>query len=667
MMFIRPLLVSLLVFGFGCGDKDEDEERVEGTEAGDCEDDADNDGDGLFDCDDDGCAGASACDETDTDTETDTETDTDTDTDTNTDSDTDTPCVADLTLSFPDGTSATLDYCQSYSMDATFEFDPDEPPEIRSPTLIFHAVTDTDFECWVQITEPAACGEGYYRMDGTSGAVILDTHDCSGVGDDYEGEYTSSTGYLRMDTFHAGDEPGNFSGDPLEATMAGYVSVQTSEGIALTGDFSMTTEITAGDAEDADCVVSDGDEDADGYTHPYFDGDDCDDDNADAFPGATTDATSGECMEDIDGDGYGGVEPSDGFDPGTDCDDDDAAVFPGATTDATSGECMEDTDGDGYGSVEPSDGFDPGTDCDDGDDRLHPYDADGDGIMDSCGWRVSAGGMHNCALDSSGSIECWGIDDGHKYYDHGQVTDTPTGNGYTAVSAGSYHNCALDSSGGIECWGRDDHGQVTDTPTGNGYTAVSAGSYHSCALDSAGGIECWGWGVMSDTPTDTGYTAVSTGRGGQNDTSNACALDAYGGIECWGGWPYHTDAYGSSGKPTGTGYTTVSIGGAHGCALDSSGSIECVGYDEYGQVSDTPIGSGYTAVSANFYHNCALDSAGGIECWGWDTGYNPVSDTSTGTGYTAVSAGENHNCAIDASGGIDCWGADNYDQVSDSP
>ena len=68
-------------------------------------------------------------------------------------------CVADLTLALPDGTSTTLDYCQAYSMEVTFEFDPDEAPAIRSPRLVFHSVTDTGFECWVEITEPAAEAE----------------------------------------------------------------------------------------------------------------------------------------------------------------------------------------------------------------------------------------------------------------------------------------------------------------------------------------------------------------------------------------------------------------------------------------------------------------------------------------------------------------------------
>ena len=80
-------------------------------------------------------------------------------------------CVADFTLGMSDGTSTTLNYCAEASMDATFEFDPDKPPEVRDPTLVFHAVTDGEFECSVTITEPAICGVGYYRMDGSAGST----------------------------------------------------------------------------------------------------------------------------------------------------------------------------------------------------------------------------------------------------------------------------------------------------------------------------------------------------------------------------------------------------------------------------------------------------------------------------------------------------------------
>ncbi len=71
----------------------------------------------------------------------------------------------------------------------------------------------------------------------------------------------------------------------------------------------------------------------------------------------------------------------------------------------------DEVDGDGY-TVEDGD-------CDDEDDGLYPHDSDGDGIDDGCGWRVSAGQEHSCALDTSGTIECWGKDE------YGQVSDVP--------------------------------------------------------------------------------------------------------------------------------------------------------------------------------------------------------------------------------------------------
>jgi len=74
------------------------------------------------------------------------------------------------------------------------------------------------------------------------------------------------------------------------------------------------------------------------------------------------------------------------------------------------------------------------------------------------------GRVHTCAIDSTSSIECWGVDDDEPSLDYGQVTDVPPGSGYTSVSAGGYHNCAINAVGGIECWGTDYYGQVSDAP-----------------------------------------------------------------------------------------------------------------------------------------------------------------------------------------------------------
>ena len=95
----------------------------------------------------------------------------------------------------------------------------------------------------MQIIEPAACGEGYYRMDGSSGAVTFNTHDCVGVPDEFESEFASAEGYVHFTEFSAGSVPGNFSGEPLLTTMTGDLDVTSVEGVHLSGSFLAAQEI----------------------------------------------------------------------------------------------------------------------------------------------------------------------------------------------------------------------------------------------------------------------------------------------------------------------------------------------------------------------------------------------------------------------------------------
>ncbi len=339
----------------------------------------------------------------------------------NSDTDTDTipnspTCTADFTLSMSDGSSTTIDGCTAWSLSAEFEFDPDDPPEIRSPLLRFEATVDTGFECSVEISEPAACGEGYYRMDSTSGSVAVATWDCTGVGDAYEGDHVSSGGYVHFDLLHAGDEPGNYTGDKLLTTLGGGLSVTLGTGLTLSGDFLISEYVVAEDAEEATCAVSDGDEDDDGHVDSYFDGDDCDDGNSSIHPGADEycDSIDHNCDGDLaegavdqeayysdrDDDGYGDPtsgneacsQPDDTVTNDLDCDDTNPQVKPtaieicdeidnncdGEIDDAT----CEDVDGDGYSE---SDG-----DCDDDDATIHPgaEEVCDNGMDDNCDSRT---------------------------------------------------------------------------------------------------------------------------------------------------------------------------------------------------------------------------------------------------------------------------------------
>lgn len=297
----------------------------------------------------------------------------------------DTPqCSASFTLGFPDGTSTTLDYCERFSLGATYEFDPDEPPEVRAPIVLFSAVEDDQFECQIAIQVPAACGEGYYMLDGESAGVDIITYDCTGVDDAYEGSFSSS-GYLRVDTIDAGDVAGNLTGEPLSTALAGYLSVTTETGITVTGDFSVVQDIIGDDAEESACASSDGDEDDDSFIDHRLDGDDCDDASARTFPGAA--ALEPElCARDADSDGYGDQTAREPVEAGADCNDGSANEYPGAVAEATEAQCMRDSDGDGYGDGDVSGtNYDAGTDCNDRSASDNNDDADSDGYSTCAG------------------------------------------------------------------------------------------------------------------------------------------------------------------------------------------------------------------------------------------------------------------------------------------
>ncbi len=109
------------------------------------------------------------------------------------------------------------------------------------------------------------------------------------------------------------------------------------------------------DGEDNDCngLVDDGincqeprtwyeDKDNDGRGNPYRtiiaqekpvgyvpNGDDCDDDNPQTYPGSAPNDSATACMRDVDGDDYGDMTPPSGVTPGTDCNDSNPNQNPG--------------------------------------------------------------------------------------------------------------------------------------------------------------------------------------------------------------------------------------------------------------------------------------------------------------------------------------------------
>ncbi|MEM6292161.1 MAG: IgGFc-binding protein [Myxococcota bacterium] len=162
-----------------------------------------------------------------------------------------------------------------------------------------------------------------------------------------------------------------------------------------------------GDPED--CVdVPPGEDPPDGSVP---NGDDCADDNNNAFPGAAEEEPE-LCALDEDDDGYGDDDPPKGIDPGTDCLDTNPDAAPGAAENKGDA-CVIDVDGDGYGDANPPEGVDPGTDCVDSQAGIFPgaaemepelctADGDDDGYGDDSATDIDPGADNgtDCADDN---------------------------------------------------------------------------------------------------------------------------------------------------------------------------------------------------------------------------------------------------------------------------
>ena len=230
-------------------------------------------------------------------------------------------------------------------------------------------------------------------------------------------------------------------------------------------------------------------------------------------------------------------------------------------------------------------------------------------------------------LKSDGSILAWGYDS------DGQVSNAPTGTGYTDVASTYYTGFAINASGEIEGWGDDSYSEISDIPSGNNFVSIVGGYYAGFALDCTGKIYGWGYpdsgGQLSDIPPGDGFTKIATWYG------NLYALAADGSIAAWG-------------------------------------------YDTYKQISSTPTGVGYLDIAASTYNGFAVASDGSIHAWGWDEN-DCIGGANTGPGcilldqvpagndFVAVAATDYAAFALRSNGTIAAWGADSNGEVAKAP
>jgi alpha-tubulin suppressor-like RCC1 family protein len=301
-----------------------------------------------------------------------------------------------------------------------------------------------------------------------------------------------------------------------------------------------------------------------------------------------------------------------------------------------------------------------------------PFDFSGprvvDGLVDI--GQVATQFTHNCAVDTSGDVLCWGFNT------VGEIGVPPLGeftvedsvvppvrvdgvSGVVDIAVGASFSCASTGSTAY-CWGTDADGQlgndaafvdssspveVESGPTTTTVDTLDAGNGHACArvinaITSM--VGCWGrnnHGELGNGTTDDQPTMVFPGvlvpasiaTGG----SHTCAIDGAADVWCWG-----DNSEGQLGIGTTTSHTTkqqlaglpadpiqVVAGNSHTCVLLTTGDVHCWGDNQSRQVGQpsgdmhinpvqVPGVSNVVQISANFDTTCARRVDSSVTCWG---------------------------------------------------
>ncbi len=349
---------------------------------------------------------------------------------------------------------------------------------------------------------------------------------------------------------------------------------------------------------------------------------------------------------------------------------------------------------------------------------------------------IAVGDIHVCALTTAGSVKCWGA---NNYSQLGNdsagirrlVPDFVQGLAAqaVAVSAGTNHTCVIETTGAVQCWGMNSVGQLGDgtvngsppfgksqpvqvSGVGSFALSISSGADHTCVELVSTLVECWGANAQGQLGDGTkiarsvpvpvqkldGLTSqLSAGA------MHTCAINQWGAAQCWGANDYYQLGDGTAALRVWPGYvqnlrgltdsvTALSAGIYHSCAFTGSGSLKCWGLNAYGELGDgkkeqsvqpvpvLPAGIGPQAVvmvATGENHTCVLTEQGGVKCWGSNQ-YGQLGDGSTTPRYTvssdvnlpgkakAIVAGLDYACALIIDGGVLCWGNNGYQQLGDS-
>lgn len=268
--------------------------------------------------------------------------------------------------------------------------------------------------------------------------------------------------------------------------------------------------------------------------------------------------------------------------------------------------------------------------------------------------QIDGGYMHSCGLDPAGRVHCWGTDE------HGSVSKTPTGKGFSWVSAGTYRSCAIDRDGAVACWGRTIEDPDVPRPEVLGpQQQVFTEDESTCVLDAKGRVRCWGSGpVATGAPEEPDLAALSIGG------NHACAQRDDGTLLCWGHGSTTDHDPPFQAVPPPWPVVQVAVGGGyHTCGLRRDGSVGCWGGDGSGDGGNVYAGhlrappGTFVQITAGHNHSCGRRLDGTVTCWG------ELGEPENNHGFVNLTSGSFHACGIRART-IECWGDDQWKQVS---
>jgi alpha-tubulin suppressor-like RCC1 family protein len=139
--------------------------------------------------------------------------------------------------------------------------------------------------------------------------------------------------------------------------------------------------------------------------------------------------------------------------------------------------------------------------------------------------QLTAGQSHTCALDSAGTAYCWGLNTSGQLGNNSVTSPQTTpalvytagvlsGKTIAQLSAGRAHTCAMDTTGTAYCWGLNANGQVGDDSITQRNAAVLVAPQAPTGVTAVPGdttaAVSWTAPVYLNNGTLTGYTVTAS-------------------------------------------------------------------------------------------------------------------------------------------------------------